>query len=398
MPIYFAPLESPIIDPQNEAALVERALVEVRNASGAILNDFSSSSPARALIEGQAFAGAELLYYVNRLPEALAIEFLKIAGIQRRLGIAAKATITFTLSASLSTSFVVPQNYKCKTNSGVAFTTDEVLVIPAGQTQGSVVATCTQLGTAGNVGAYTIRSLTQPLAFLSGCTNTAPATGGLNEETLDEVKSRAFAAIRRRGLVTADDYNNEAIGVLGAGSVAYTIGNLSADKTSYNLGSVHVFCLNRDGSLLSEAQRAATQTALQNRSHVSTAVYVSNIDLVDTDISVVARLIPGTNPESVADAIFARLVSYLEPGRLQLGQTIILKEVEYVIRGAGVEFVQSVAIGEKLQPRISTNFALPYPYSAAKLNALTVELTSENSTVPYVKFYGTNYFGSGDPD
>ncbi len=388
----FTPLESPTIDDRSEADLVERAIAVVYAGSGGLLNDFSTSSPARALIEGQAFAAAELLYRVNKLPDALAIAYLRIAGIQQRLGSGAQTTLTFTLTAPLSGVFTIPAGYQVRNvSTRLNFATDAILIISAGQISGTVLATCTETGTKGNFAAYTLRELTQPLAFLGAVTNTVPATGGTDAETMEEVKARAFAAIRRRGLVSADDYQEETKALLGAGSVAHCIGNLAADGISYRLGSAHVFCLNQDGSLLNTPQLSEVQGALQRRSHVSIVVYTSNVALFEIDLYVIAKLIPGTNPQSISNAIYQSLKDYLSPGKLPLGETIVLKELEYLVRNAGVDYVQSVTMGEFLHPRSGTNLKLPQAYSAARLKSVGVELVGADAS--YTQFYG-----QGDPD
>jgi hypothetical protein len=395
MPIKFVPLESPILDPRNEEQIVTLAVDRVYTASGGRINDTSVHAPARALIEGQAFAGAELLYYVNQLPEAVAIEFLKIAGIYRRLGVASVVQLTFTLSAALSTPFTVPAGYSAKTTSNLTFTTDESLVIPAGQISGTVNATCTAVGIVTNTGAFTIRSLTQPLAFLAAVTNLTPATGGLDAETVPEVKSRAFASLRRRGLVTADDYEQEARAFLGAGSVAFCLGNLSADKISYELGTAHVFCLNDDGTTLGTAQLINLQRALQKRSHVAVSVYVSNVEVLEVDVSVIASMQAGLSPSEVSYDIFTTLTNYLKPGNLPLGRTVILKELEHLARGTvGIQYVRSVAIAPTLTPLFGSDLPLPYSYSAASLKLLTVTLS--DGTNSFVNAYSLTR--AGDPD
>ena len=395
MAVKFVPLQSPGLDPRNEEQLVALAVDRVYTASGNRLNDISTSSPARALIEGQAFAGAELLYYVNQLPEAMAIEFLKIAGIYRRLGTSSVVQLTFTLSAPLSTPFTVPAGYNAKTSSNLTFATDTSLVIPAGQISGAITATCTTAGLATNTGAYTIRSLTQPLAFLASVTNLTAATGGQDAETISDVKSRAFASLRRRGLVTADDYEQEAKAFLGAASVAFCLGNLAADKINYQLGTAHVFCLNADGSLLGAGQLITLQRALQKRSHVAATVYVSNIDVVEVDVSVIASMQAGLDSASVSLDIFTALSSYLKPGSLPLGETIILKEVEHLARGVtGLLYVRSVAMAQTLTPLLGSDFPLRYSYSAANLKLLTVTLS--DGTNSFVHAYSLTR--AGDPD
>lgn len=387
------PLEDPVIDPRNEEELVAMALDRIFVASGGSLNDFSSSSPARALVEGQAFAGAELLYRVSKLPEAMAIAFLKIAGIQQKLGSAASATLAFTLTAPLSTPFTIPQGYLVSSSNGLGFTTDAVLVIPAGSVSGTVSATAQDTGSAYNVGAYSLINLSQPLAYLQSVTNVEAATGGTNQETLDEVRSRAFSSIRRRGLVSGFDYEDEARSILGEGSVAKAIGSLAADKVSTERGVVHVFLLNADAAKLNQAQLNDLQRQLQEKTHVAVRVYASNVDIYPVQIKAIAKLTPGSNPETTANNIYSALNEYLTPGQLPLGETLVLKEMEFLVRQqVGVDYVQSVTLGgvEAGNP-LATNLPLRHPYSAALLESLEVELVGENGNYNYL-------YGTGDPD
>ena len=391
MATQITPLVIPSLDPRTEATLVEYALDRVFVASGGAINSFAPSSPARALIEGQAFAGAELLYYLNQLPEAMAIAYLQIAGIQQILGTSASVTLTFTLTSVLSTSYTVPAGYEVSTTGGLSFATNTSLVISPGNIAGTVAATATAVGSTYNVGPYTITRLSQPLSFLGSVTNTEAATGGTDGETVDQTKARAFAAIRRRGLVSADDYQEETRALLGNGSVAKAIGNLAADKVTTRAGSVHVFCLNPGGELLSAAQLANVQAALAAKSHVTIAVYASNVDVQEVTVRVVANLPRGQNPETLADDIHARLDAYLTPGNLELGETILVKELEYLVRLSGVETVQSVIMGIVSQSQLATNLALPYAYSAASLIDLVVELVDGANLFSYS-------YGQGDPD
>lgn len=201
-----AELDTPIIDPRNETTLVNQALTRAFNASGGTINDLSSSSVARVLIEGLAFAGAELLYYVNKLPLAVVVEFLKVAGITRREGTAARATLTFTLSAPLATPFTIPAGFQVTSTNGVSFLTDTQLIIPAGSIEGTVTATAEVVGSSGNLAAFTITNITQALSFLSGVINLEAAAGGTDAETQDQAIARGLVAIRLRNLVSGADY------------------------------------------------------------------------------------------------------------------------------------------------------------------------------------------------
>lgn len=76
----------PIIDPRNEEELVTRANNIVLQKSNGLINDFSENSPVTALNQGLSFIGAEILWYVNKLPEALSLKFLEYSGYDRNVG------------------------------------------------------------------------------------------------------------------------------------------------------------------------------------------------------------------------------------------------------------------------------------------------------------------------
>jgi uncharacterized phage protein gp47/JayE len=371
-------LQIPSLDPRNERELVEQALVRVYNTSGGQINDFSSSSVARSLIEGQAFAAAEMLYYLNKLPLALALQFLKIAGVERKLGTRAIASITFTLSASLSTPFTLPQGFQVVDSVGrVSFTTDVQLVIPAGAISGTVTATCEQLGRVGNVPAYRLIRFTQPLAFLASCTNAQPATGGTNEETVDQAIARGLAAIRRRNLVTGDDYEQEAIAVLGEGSVAHAIGLLGGDKVSYELGAVHVFCLNQTGAVPNTAQLNQVPEMLAQKIQIGTSLYVSAIDLLNVDADLTAKLAVGQDPNQAAEQLWAAFQDYLNPTKFKVGESVLLKEVEYALRLTGtIANLQALTLNG-----LGTNLAMSYRYSLPKAHSLYCQLIDATGNV-----------------
>ena len=71
-----APLPNVSIDPRNESQLVQLAAQKVYESSNRTLNDFSAGNPLAALLEGQAFAQGEFLYWVNQLPQKILIEWI----------------------------------------------------------------------------------------------------------------------------------------------------------------------------------------------------------------------------------------------------------------------------------------------------------------------------------
>jgi hypothetical protein len=103
----YAPLPVVSIDPRNEAELVQEASQRVYDASNQTLNDFSSGNPLAALIEGQAFAQGEFLFWANQLPEKILLEWIgPFLGAMRRLGNPSIAQLTLTIPPSDSPVFI----------------------------------------------------------------------------------------------------------------------------------------------------------------------------------------------------------------------------------------------------------------------------------------------------
>ncbi|MBW4670427.1 MAG: baseplate J/gp47 family protein [Cyanomargarita calcarea GSE-NOS-MK-12-04C] len=393
-PTQFTPLEAEPLYPADPKLLLQAMLDRCYIASDRTLNDFSAASPISALYEGHLFAVLEHLYYTNKLPAAMALEFLKIAGIQRRLGKAAQVNLTFTLSAPLGNPFYLSAGYLVSDSSNsYNFFTDEDLVIPSGAISGIVSATAENLGRTYNLPSYTIKNLSESRAFLQSVVNTEPSTGGIDEETVDEARARGFITLRRRGLTSADDYEQEAKLQLGEGSVARAVGLLAADKITFEKGAVHIFGLNPDGTQLNQAQINNLRFSLSSggKAPIGVRVYASSIELVPLEVYAIASLLPGSNPEAIALSIYQKLQDYLQPGNLPLGQTIILKELEFQVKLAGVNYVQSVSTHTALNVSYA-DIPLPNAYSAAHLFDLTLDLVLDGQTFTF------SYGEGGDLD
>ena len=115
MPRY-APLPNVSIDPRNEAELVQAAAQKVFEASNNTLNDFSAGNPLAALLEGQAFAQGEFLFWLNQLPPKVLTEWIgPFLGAMRRLGTPSTAQLVLTVNPS-DTGIVIPAGTSFLTN------------------------------------------------------------------------------------------------------------------------------------------------------------------------------------------------------------------------------------------------------------------------------------------
>ena len=260
-------IPSLIIDPNNDDQLRTQAYARTQAASNGLLNDFSVGSVTAALLEGSVFAVAELLYYANMLPSALALEVYRLYGITRSPGTYSSGTLVFQLSAPISSPFVVNPGYTIPYN-GSYYVLTQQLVIPAGSLSAYATVQATQVGSAMNAPSYAVVSANPGLNYLQTIYNDAPITGGTDLETLDATIQRGQASIRSKSvLISITDYQQAAISLMGGGSCT-VVPLLSSDRSKYLPGQVHLFLSDATGLPASVGTCQIVQQQLQAQSFV----------------------------------------------------------------------------------------------------------------------------------
>lgn len=283
----YSPLPVVSIDPRNEAELVQAAAQTVYEASNRTLNDFSAGNPLAVLLEGQAFAQGEFLFWANQLPSKILLEWIgPFLGAMRRLGTPAVAEVEVSI-APTNTATVVPAGTTFSTNpqltGGVSidFITTVELVIPAGETLGKVAVYSKFTGAANNAPANSITIATNSGTIRYGVTNPRPAVGGSDIETYQQIQERFFSLIRRPNPVSSTDWQNFFIDLYGVGTLTSVQPNRSS-ASSYNYltdyvlpnGEVSFFVLGPGGVELTGEQLRIGQNALnfslpvENRGHL----------------------------------------------------------------------------------------------------------------------------------
>jgi len=329
----YAPLPSIPLDPRNEAQLVQQASQRVYDASNQTLNDFSSGNPLSALLEGQAFAGGEFLFWANQLPQSILIEWLgPFLGAMRRLGTASTARLLLNIPpANVSTTIPVGTTFTTDSNltGGVSstFVTDSPVFIAAGETTAYASVYSQFVGALYNVPANSITGV--PANNITGliASNPQPSTGGSDVETYQEVQERFFTLIRRRNPVSAEDWQNFFIDLFGAGTLT-SVQPHRPNQGTYNYltdyllpnGQVSFFVLGPDGVELTQSQLERGQNIVnfsvpvENQAHL----YPTTLSQVQYNITleVDANGSFGTNLRATSLNFRDRLYATLQPGNV----------------------------------------------------------------------------------
>jgi len=330
MPRY-APLPSVSIDPRSDAQLAQSAAQVVYESSNQTLNDFSSGNPLSALLEGQAFAQGELLFWANQLPDKILIEWIgPFLGAMRRLGTPAATLVKVTIP---------PQNVDVTIPAGSVFTTNSQLtggqsftfinanpaIIPAGSFEVDVPVYSKFIGSEYNAPANSIVS--PPTLGISGIevTNPQPAVGGSDVETYQQVQERFFTLIRRKNPVSQSDWRNFFIDLYGEGTLTSVQPNRSS-LISYNYledyvlpnGQVSFFVLGPEGVELTEDQLRRGQNIInfsvpiENQGHLY-PITLSQVQY-NLTLEVDANGIYGSNFQPTSLNFRDRAYSVLTPG------------------------------------------------------------------------------------
>ena len=329
----YAPLPSVSIDPRNEAQIVQEASQVVYEASNQTLNDFSSGNPLSALIQGQAFAQGEFLFWANQLPQEILIDWIgPFLGAMRRLGSASVAQLAVTIFPS-NTDTVIPvgtnftSNFNSTGGETITFITTEVYSIPAGESTVKITVASQYVGSQYNCPANTITGV--PSIGINGLavTNPQPAVGGSDVETYDEVQERFFTLIRRKNPVTQEDWQGFFEDFYGTGTLT-TVQPNRPNEGTYNYltdyilpnGQASFFVLGPNGTELNQVQLERGQTAvnysvpIENQGHL----YPITLSQVQYNItlSVDANSSYGVNLRDTSLDFRNRLFSILTPGEV----------------------------------------------------------------------------------
>ena len=332
MPRY-APLPSVSIDPRNEAQLVQDASQRVYLASNQTLNDFSSGNPLAALLEGQAFAQGEFLFWANQLPEKILLEWIgPFLGAMRRLGTASTARLVLSIP---------PSNSPVTVPSGAIFTTDpnvtggesygfilqENVTFAPGETLVYAPVYSQYVGTIYNVPANAIVGASAVNVEGLTSTNPQPATGGSDVETYQQVQERFFTLIRRKNPVSAQDWQDFFTDFYGIGTQTAVLPNRGS-QYNYNYlsdyilpnGQVAFFVLGPGGVELTLEQLQRGQNAVNFSVPVGTVghLYPTTLSQVQYNITleVDANGSYGVNLRQTSKTFRDTLFQILQPGNV----------------------------------------------------------------------------------
>ena len=317
----FGPLLPLQLDSRNVNELVRAIQSRIHIESGGQLTDFTPASPLAAISEGQGFAQAELLYYLNSLPEAVTIQWLRSLGIQRRIGSRALVDVTFFRVPGYTRPVTIPAGTKVYANSGQVFVLlDQVRMTESSAT---VTAQSERWGTVYNVPAGSIGRVERNFLGLDLVTNNAPASGGTDLETVDGMKLRAFELFGRRNLTSRTDFEGEVSAIAPEATLVRVMSY--EDRFGIESRGVYVVAGGDDGSQLSVPTQSLLLTSLRDRVPLDVKVYLSAPTVLPVEVVASIQWDPRvttTFTDTLANQIKTLLADLVYPSAIGLGNNL----------------------------------------------------------------------------
>lgn len=273
--------------------------------------------------------------WVNRqcFPQTAQGDYLdkhaQLRGLERRAAVAAEGVLRFETDQAAGTDLTIPVGTVCMTAGLVRFETTAEAVLQAGKTMVETTAAAVEPGAAGNVAADTIRAMAVVPVGISRCTNPKGFSGGLDEESDEELRERVMETFQRMpNGANAAFYEQSAMSfpqVAAAAVVSRPRGVGSVDVVVSTAAGVP------DSGLLKELQ-----AYFEERREIAVDVLVRAPEVRDVDVTIQIQAAANRDGEAVRQAVEQTVRSWFD-GR-QLGQNILRAKLGQLVFGVdGVE-------------------------------------------------------------
>ena len=350
----FGPILPLLLDSRNVDDMVRSIQSRMFIESGGALTDFTPASPLAAISEGQAYAQAELLYYLNSLPEAVTLQWLRTLGVQRKLGARAEAEITLYKVPGYQRAVSIPAGAKVYANGGQVYVTlSNVSILSDSAT---VTVQSERWGTAYNVGVGQINRIDKNYLGLDYITNLQPAAGGEDLESVNEMKFRAFELFGRRNLTSKTDFETE---IISSSPGAELVKVLSyEERFGGDSRGVFIVAGGLNGSPLSALAQTSLLSSIRDKIPMDCRVYLSSPTILPVEVVVNVTWNPLTTSvftDTVASEINKLLTDSIDPTILDLGGSLSHTEISRQILGLSyVVEVPVLDIKERIVDQITS--------------------------------------------
>lgn len=299
---------------------------------------FCSALAYRIVLERQrinAAGNSQLLEFSS----APVIDYLvQLVGVNRLPAQHAVCTLQFTLVAGHNTVTIPKGTRVISTDGQATFATTQDATVNADILVVNVPAECETAGDIGND--YAIGTITQiqdVQAYLSACQNIDITAGGSDEETDDQLRSRAFGAPSQFSV--AGPRAAYKFFALSASPLILDVAVVSyAEDQNTPYGQINIYPLLANGEVANQALLDAIRDTLNDEKirPLTDYIIVANPTRVEYSLNINITKLKGANTSLITSALSAKLLQYGKDKIKKLGLDIVNSEVEALCRIDGV--------------------------------------------------------------
>lgn len=314
-------------------------------------NSTREDSIENMLLEAMALEVAESIMAINRLPGAIVVALMKMYGVERSEGNAAKTSVKFRAVDSFG--YTVPGGTRFAVDvededDPLIFVTDNPVVIPNGSMEAEITATAVTFTDAANeIPAGTIVTVIDSITFLETATLASPVVGGSGPESDEQWFSRGVQRLRRLvdTLVVPEHFRAAALeNSLVQKVKVLDLYNPSGNPVTPAPGNVTLVVYG-PSRVLTAAEREALRSGLQERSIASLGVHVIDPTIVPVNVTTSVKPFAGYSTTEVQNAVSAAIASYLSPLNWDWSKQVRVNELIALVSNVPmVDYVETLTM------------------------------------------------------
>lgn len=248
----------------------------------------------------------------------------ELRGLERTAATCAAGMLRFSVESAAQSDLTIAKGTVCMTSGQVRFATTETATLTAGALSVDVPATAVTAGSGGNAAAGTVTILAAYPVGITGCTNPAAFTGGLDAEDDKSLRSRILESYQRLpNGANAAYYEKTAMSHDGVAAA-------SVSARARGIGTVDVY-IAAAGGLPSSALLAEVLEDLANKREMAVDVQVLAPTTQAVNVSVEIAVKDGAEFSTVQTAVESAITGYFS-GKL-LGKQVLLAELGSLVYG-----------------------------------------------------------------
>lgn len=304
------------------------------------------------LMESLALEVTEVIYAVNRLPNAIMQILLLLYGVDRDYG--APPTTSVRFSVADESGHDIPAGTRVQlvlgsTREPVVFTTTESLTIPALETSGVAPAVGDRFTSDVNgLAPGTTLEILDAITYVDYAYLAATPIEGRDPETDADWLNRGASRFERlsEALVLPDHFTQAALEDVNVFR-AYTLDNFDNDAPTGWVGDdpghVTVAVYGESDLGLTAPDKVQVLQTLQDKALGNLGVHITDPVVTDIDVNVTVRFPHGYTADVVTDAVLFTLQQYLNPDVWKWSDTVRRNDLIALVSGVdGVAFVEAM--------------------------------------------------------